>query len=36
LSEQGELSLVGERRAEHPQDPAQLLVVSVFGNDRMP
>jgi hypothetical protein len=37
LAEQGELILLGDVRAEHPQHPIQLLVfVTILGSDRMP
>jgi len=37
LGEQGDLILVGDLRAEHPQHPVQLLLfVSSLGIDRMP
>jgi hypothetical protein len=38
LAEQGELILVGDLRAEHPQHPIQLLplVVAIRGSYRLP
>jgi hypothetical protein len=38
LAEQGELILVGDLRAEHPQHPIQLLLffVAILGSDRLP
>jgi hypothetical protein len=38
LAEQGELILVWDRRAEHPQHPIQLLLlfVAILGSDRLP
>jgi hypothetical protein len=39
-AEQGELILVGDLRAEHPQHPIELLVlllfVAILGSDRLP
>jgi len=40
LGEQGELILVGDLRAEHPQHPIELLLLLLFvaipGSDRLP
>jgi hypothetical protein len=40
LAEQGELILVGDLRAKHPQRPIELLLLLLFvaipGSDRLP